>query len=344
MAKSFDVSPEKEGSMLNFFQRQLTQTPEVVQGVNLEGKTAIVTGSNVGVGLECSRRLLDLGLSKLVLAVRSEAKGQTALADLSKGRNLKEGAIVVWHLDHSSYDSVLSFVEKTKTLDRLDIVILNIGIMTTSPKPNPNTGHEETIQVNYLSMALLAILLLPVIKSKLPEQQGPSRITIVSSDASAWAKFKERNEVPLLPSFDRPGKMDMVERTFVSKLLGQFFLVELAKRVPPTVAIINASTPGMVHDSQISRDTAQTFSGKLAEVFRRRIGYTSTVGARMITDAAVKHGEETHGQYLNFQKVKPMAPIIYTAEGERIRDQLWKETMAEFSFAGAEDIIKDIRN
>ncbi|KAI1456432.1 NAD(P)-binding protein [Annulohypoxylon moriforme] len=342
MEEAFDVSPEKEGSILNFFYRQLTQTPAVIEGVNLEGKTAIVTGSNVGVGLECSRQLLDLGLSKLILAVRSEVKGQAAAADLTAGRNLNEDAIVVWHLDHSSYDSIVSFVEKTKTLDRLDIAILNVGIMTTSAKLNPSTGHEETIQVNYLSMALLAILLLPVMKSKLPQQQQPSRITIVSSDASAWARFEERNENPLLFSFDRVGNTDMIERTFVSKLLCQFFLVELARKVPLSVAVINASTPGMVYDSQISRDTAQTFSGKVAEVFRRRIGYTSAVGSRMIVDAAVRHGEETHGQYLNFQKVKPMAPVVYTADGERIRNQLWKETMDEFSFAGVKDIIEDI--
>ena len=37
-----------------------------------------------------------------------------------------------------------------------------------------------------------------------------------------------------------------------------------------------------------------------------------------------------------------MAPIIYTDEGRRISEQLWKETMAEFSFAKVEDIINEI--
>ncbi|KAF3065788.1 Short-chain dehydrogenase TIC 32, chloroplastic [Daldinia childiae] len=342
MSATFDVSPEKEGSILNYFYRQLTQTPAQVRGVDLSGKTAIVTGSNIGIGRECGRQLLDLGLTKLILAVRNVSKGQATAAELSESRNLDQGTIEVWELDYASYDSIRSFVERAKGLEHLHIVILNAGIMTTEVKINPNTGHEETIQTNYLSTALLTVLLLPVIKSKGLTAQQPGRITITSSDTAAWAKLDESNQEPLLPSFDKPGKVDMLNRTFVSKLLGQLFLVELAKHVPSSVAVINTATPMMVYDSGISRDTSRSLQGKIAEVFRRRIGYTSAVGARMIVDAAVKHGEETHGQYLGLQELKPMAPIVYTPKGEQLRNILWKETLQEFSFAGVKDILKEI--
>ncbi|KAI5917432.1 NAD(P)-binding protein [Camillea tinctor] len=341
MPSAFDISPEKEGSKLNFFYRQLTKSPVPVRDVSLAGKTAIVTGSNVGVGLECSRQLLDLGLTKLILGVRNIAKGEAAAADLSNGRDLAEGTIEVWELDYSSYSSVCSFAERAKTLEHLDIAVLNAGIMASQARLNTNTGHEDSIQVNYLSMAVLTILLLPVMKSK-QRSEEPGRITITSSDASAWAKFKERNQRPLLSAFDNTQGVDMLERTFVSKLLGQLFLFQLAKRVPSSVAVINAATPGMVHDSEISRETALTFPGNVAEVFRRRIGYTAAVGARMITDAAVRHGKETHGQYLGLQQIKPMAPIVYTPEGERVGQQLWQETLAEFSFAEVEQILREM--
>ncbi|KAI0382172.1 NAD(P)-binding protein [Hypomontagnella monticulosa] len=341
MATTFDITPEKEGSVLNYFWRQLTQTPAEVTGVDLSKRVAIVTGSNVGIGLECGRQLLDLGLSKLILAVRNISKGEAAAVELFKERNLEQDAIEVWELDYSSYDSVMSFADQAKGLERLDIVILNAGIMTTEMKINPNTGHEETIQTNYLSTSLLTILLIPVLKAKRAAASPPGRITITSSDTAAWARL-DNKESPLLASFDKPGNIDMTNRTFVSKLLGQLFLVELAKRVPSSVVVVNAATPMMVHDSEISRDTAQSLVGKIAEVFRRRIGYTSAVGARMIVDAAVNHGEETHGQYLGLQKLKPMAPIIYSPGGERLGELLWKETLEEFSFAQVEDIIKEI--
>ncbi|CAJ2502424.1 Uu.00g098180.m01.CDS01 [Anthostomella pinea] len=342
MPATFDVSPEKEGSIVNYFYGQLTQTPAEVKGVDLEGQTAIVTGYNVGIGLECSRQLLDLGLSKLILAVRKENKGKAAAVELSTGRDTPEDTIEVWKLDYSSYDSIRSFVERARTLNRLDIAILNAGILKGKMDFNPDTGHEETVQVNYLSTALLAILLPPVMKAKRSIQQKAGRITITSSDVGAWAAFNERDENPLLPSFARTGTTDLFERNCVTKLLVQLSLVELAKRVPASVAVINAATPMMVHDSQISRETAQSLLGKAKEVFRRRVGYTAGVGSRMITDAAVNHGEETHGQYLGLQKLKPMAPFVYTAEGRRVGELLWKETLAEFSFAGVEDILRDI--
>lgn len=260
-----------------------------MHGVDLRGRIAIVTGSNTGIGLECSRQLLNLGLTKLILAVSDEAKGQAAATGLLEDRG--QGIVVeVWKIDLCSYESVCDFAKRTTSLERLDIVILNAGILPTKMELNPTTGHEQSIQVNYLSTVLLAILLLPVAKAKRAAQEHPTRITITSSDASAWTKFKERNENPLLPALDRPGKVDMLDRTWLSKLLGQFFLVELAKHVPLSVAVINASTPGMVYDSEISRESKQTLAGKLAEVIRKPLGYTAEVGARMVVDAAVNHG------------------------------------------------------
>ncbi|KAK2603994.1 hypothetical protein QQS21_003830 [Conoideocrella luteorostrata] len=337
----FDVTPEKEGGVFSFFSRQLSFTPQPVTDVSLAGKTAIVTGSNTGVGLEVGRQFLDLGLSKLILAVRNEEKGQVASANLSKGRDGK-ATIEVWKLDLASYDSIVAFAERAATLERMDIAVMNAGLVMTKAELNKSTGHDETIQVNYLSTALLTTLLLPVAKAKRSAQgDEPSRITVTSSDVAAWTSFKEKHSDPLLPAFNKPGG-NPTDRMMVSKLLGQFFLAELTKRVPSSVAVINCATPGMVHDSQFNRQVDATFGGKIAKVFMRRIGYSSPIGARHITDAAVKHGEASHGQYLSTQKLKPMAPIIYTDEGKRISERLWKETMAEFSFAKAEGIIAEV--
>lgn len=293
MAPQFDVTPEKEGNISNFFYRQLSFTPSVV------------TGSNTGVGLEVARQFLDLGLDRLILAVRSEERGKAAAARLSQCRSLREGAIEVWKLDLDSYDSIVAFADRADALSRLEIAILNVAVLLRKYQVNQSTGHNETIQVNYLSTALLMALLVRVARTKRANQDGPTRITLTSSDVSAWTSFKEKKNVPLLPAFDKPAGVNLTDRMMVSKLLGQFFLVELAKRVPSSVAVLNCATPGMVHDSEFSRQVDQTLSGKLVKAFQRRVGYTAAVGARHITDAAVKHGEETHGKYLSTQKLKP---------------------------------------
>lgn len=307
MAPEFDITPEKQSSLLHFWHQQITFKPAVVRDVDLQGHTAIVTGSNSGVGFQTSRQLLDLGLSKLILAVRDEEKGKAAAAKLSSGRDLAEGAIEVWLLDQSSYESVTAFAERVKSLERVDFVNLNIGIAPIERRFNEHTGHDEIIQVNYLSTALLAFLLLPIVKEKRANQPRPSRITFTNSEASAWTKFKERKaEGPLLAALDdKDTKVDMADRMWLSKLLGQFFLVKLAAEVPPSIALINAASPSAIHDSEFNRDFDKTWLGAFIKFILRRLATTSEMGARMITDAIVHHGEETHGHFLSFQKLVP---------------------------------------
>lgn len=114
MRRHFDISPEKEASTSQYLYRQLFVTPPVSskREVSLTGKTAIVTGSNIDIGLECACQLLDLGLNKLVLAARDESKGETAREELCAGKSLAPGTIEVWKLDVSSYDSIVKFAER----------------------------------------------------------------------------------------------------------------------------------------------------------------------------------------------------------------------------------------
>lgn len=194
-------------SFPRFFYLQCFYKPRGVQGVDLAGRTAVVTGANSGVGFETCRQLLDLGLSKLILAVRNEEKGKEAASKLLHGRDLTPETIEVWLLDQSSYDSVVAFSERARTLERLDFINLNAGTALGKRVFNDTTGHDEIIQVNYLSTALLAILLLQVLKDK--PSSWPAKITFTSSDLPAFTKFQERTASPLLKELDKPGELDL---------------------------------------------------------------------------------------------------------------------------------------
>lgn len=339
MADKSNITTQKPPSLIGFFRKQCTFKPEEVRGVSLSGKTAIVTGANTGLGFQTARQLLGLGLSKLILAVRDEEKGRAAAARMQSSS--PPDTIEVWHLDLSVYESVVAFAERArKELTRLDIVNLNAGIAPTQRKFNATTGHDEIIQVNYLSTSLLAILLLQVAKEKKASQ--PSRFTFTSSELTAWTKFPERAASPLLAELDKEGKVNTMDRMVVSKLMVQFFVAKIAGLVDPSVAIINASSPGGLCDTELYRDHDKDFLAPLMKFVLKLLFNTSAIGARMMTDAIVQHGEETHGQFLSFQEVVPMPPILYTPEGKNISDHLWRETMAELSFANVEEILKTI--
>jgi NAD(P)-dependent dehydrogenase (short-subunit alcohol dehydrogenase family) len=65
---------------------------------------------------------------------------------------------------------------------------MNAAFSNLEFSTNTTTGHEQMFQVNYLSTALLSILLLPILKNKSPPQT-PGRLTLVSSTLGQRAKF-----------------------------------------------------------------------------------------------------------------------------------------------------------
>ncbi|KAI4173140.1 MAG: hypothetical protein LQ343_003067 [Gyalolechia ehrenbergii] len=192
---------------LRFLFRQFFLKPPatLLDQHNLQGQIGIVTGSNIGLGLEASRQILALRISRLILAVRDLAKGEKARRELAHAAPW--AIIEVWHLDMNNYQSVQDFARRCGALPRLDFAILNAGILKVQLEINKSTGHDEVVQVNYLSTALLAILLLPILGGSTTRKAAnkPGRLTIVGSETAEWAKFHEKgSNSSILAAFDQP--------------------------------------------------------------------------------------------------------------------------------------------
>lgn len=342
----YDYTPENFATFPQWVRRQLFEHPRPVSNVDLMGKTAIVTGANQGIGFEIANQLMTLNGSRLIIGARDEAKGQEAAKRLTA---LHEGAktiIEVWKLDMLEYDTITSFATRAGQLEHLDLVILNAGIYRINLTINPSTGNEEDVQTNYLSTVLLTLLLLPALQAKKRSPTTPGRLTIVSSDTAGMTKFVERDADPLLAALkDTSGKYkwDMQERYGTTKLLGQLFLGELAKQVPPSVAIVNAGSPGLCSGSGLARDAAGTFLRFPLAIYFGIFGRKPAVGAHVILDAALKKGEESHGEVVEFDKIRPKGPFAYSSKAPEVTRRLWKETMEELAFADVQKIVQDLR-
>ncbi|KAK7972194.1 hypothetical protein PG988_006328 [Apiospora saccharicola] len=345
-SSSFDISPEKRAGKLHFIYRRLfVQAPPLSAGdVDLQGKRAVVTGSNMGLGLETARQLLNFGAT-VVLAVRDPAKGEDARRQLrTSNPALGEDRIEVWELDLASYESIVEFVGRVKVSAPFDILILNAGVFNCHEAFDPNTGYEQVMQINYLSTALLTLLLLPVLEEQRPgtgpdqrqQQHQPARVVWVSSDTAAWARFEERTAQPLLlPAFREAmtPNFDMAERYGTSKLLGQLFLTELTRRqhVKEDTIVLTCANPGLCHGSGLGRQS-KGFLRLGNTVATRFLGRTCSVGARPILHAAaLLDGGTVHGQYVEDGKIQPMPPIVYTPEGRSIATRLYEETLSELA-------------
>lgn len=95
------------------------------------GQTVIITGSNTGLGREAANHITRLGAEKVILAVRTVAKGEEAKQYIEE-RTGRKGVVEVWSLDLSSYASVKAFVHRAEILPRLDVVLANAGVLTNT--------------------------------------------------------------------------------------------------------------------------------------------------------------------------------------------------------------------
>ena len=157
------------------------------------GKTAIVTGANVGLGLEAARHFVRLGAAKVVLACRNVEKGEAAKADIEASTGRK-GVVEVMQVDMLSFESVRQFCRRAESLGRIDVLLENASIATGYFEVHE--GYESTITVNVLSTFLLALLLLPKLRKTAAQHNVATRLSIVSSDAH------------LFVGGPRPGRLD----------------------------------------------------------------------------------------------------------------------------------------
>ncbi|CAG9942775.1 unnamed protein product [Clonostachys rosea f. rosea IK726] len=326
-----------------FYQNQFKTTLEVPSKgswPDVTGKCAIVTGSNSGLGLESSKQLLSLGLSHLVMAVRSLERGRAAAANLIEQN--PSAKIDVWQLDMESYDSIRAFVRKCQhELSRIDFVILNAGASPVRFAKVPATGHERTIQLNHISTALLAVLLLPVLKSKTAGPDPPV-MTAVSSVMAHLTSFTNRDQRPLLPSFDDTSitPFSPPDRYGVSKLLCQLFFVRLAEKVDRNTVTINLVEPGLIKGTGLSRE-ATGLAGVFSNIFHGIAGRPLEQGAATYLDAILRHGKESHGSYIMNFKFAPLAKWYYS-DGKALADVIWTETLQELSSVNLNDIIASL--
>jgi NAD(P)-dependent dehydrogenase (short-subunit alcohol dehydrogenase family) len=138
---------------------------EVLQGIDLSGRLAIVTGGYSGLGLEATRALTGAG-AHVVVPARRRAVAEEALEGIER--------VEVDELDLADLDSVRAFAERfLDTERRIDFMIDNAAVMAC-PETRVASGWELQFATNHLGHFALVNRLWPAI--------GPgARVVSVSS-------------------------------------------------------------------------------------------------------------------------------------------------------------------
>ena len=141
---------------------------DVLDGVDLTGRLALVTGGYSGIGLETTRALVAAGAHVVVPARRVE-HAREELADLG-------GAVEVGELDLGDQDSVRAFAQDFLASGRsLDLLVANAGIMAC-PETRIGPGWEAQLGTNHLGHFALVTRLWPALA-----RDGGARVVVLSS-------------------------------------------------------------------------------------------------------------------------------------------------------------------
>ncbi|MDR6762147.1 NAD(P)-dependent dehydrogenase (short-subunit alcohol dehydrogenase family) [Flavobacterium sp. 2755] len=207
---------------------------DVIKGIDLTGKIAIITGGHTGIGLETTKTLVNAGAT-VIVAARDIAKAQKNLEGITN--------VELEALDFMNPDSIDSFAAKFISSGRpLHLLINNAGIMWV-PLRRDERGYESQLVTNYLGQFQLTAKLFPALK-----KANGARVINVSSFGHQMAPF----------NFDDPNFLHREYHTLQgygqSKTACNLFALELDNRAKEFNVRAYSLHPGSVLGTELGRD------------------------------------------------------------------------------------------
>lgn len=207
---------------------------DVIKGIELAGKTVIITGGHSGIGLETTKTLSEAGAAVIVLA-----------RDISKARrnlhNINNVEIV--EMDLANPESVDSFAATfIATGKPLHLLINNAGIMWV-PLRKDSRGIESQLATNHLGHFQLTARLWPALK-----KANGARVINLSSYGHHFSPFHFED-----PNFDTR-EYQTLSGYGQSKTATNLFTVELDNRGKEFNVHAYAVHPGSVGGTELARE------------------------------------------------------------------------------------------
>lgn len=204
---------------------------------NQDGKIALITGANSGLGFETARALARKG-ARVIMAVRNLDKGQAAIENIR--RETPDAQLDLLHVDLASLDSVRAFADAVREqYDELHILVNNAGVMALPGRRETEDGFEMQFGVNHLGAFALTGHLLGLLLAT-----PGARVVAISSFAHK-----------MYPGGVSFGNLNSEKRYWrweaygLSKLANLLFTYELQRRLAAAGAdaIAVAAHPGYTH-------------------------------------------------------------------------------------------------
>jgi NAD(P)-dependent dehydrogenase (short-subunit alcohol dehydrogenase family) len=283
-----------------------TTADEVMAGIDLTGKTALITGVNSGIGYETMRVMAEHG-AHVIGAARTMEKAETAC-------NSVQGSTTPVVCELTDFNSIVACTDTVADLDTpIDMLICNAGIMAL-PKLEQVNGIEKQFVVNHLGHFILTRRLLPQV-----EAAPAGNITMVSSIGyrnapKAGIEFDNLSGERAYSGFKMYGQ---------TKLANALFSRELAKRYRGTATTSNSLHPGMVKTNLGRYFMPKRPAGSPASTRPPRLDMKTPNQGAATTAYVAAHPNIKGVNGFYFEDCNPVEPVGPHMHDEALAKKLW---------------------
>lgn len=274
----------------------------------LDGRVALVTGANRGLGLAVAVDLARRG-ARVIMACRSGVPDAAGEVQRRSGSSLVEMRLV----DLADLDSVAGLLaELARDGVRIDVLVLNAGVV---PRESRRTaqGLELMFGVNYLANVALVEGLLDA-GVLVPAAARKPRIVFVSSESH---RGSGRVDLDALGRYETYGAMGGIKVYGYSKLLLTTYAFQLARRLGAG-ASVHACCPGPIN-SDIAREAPGWTKPLLRLVMARLFRSPEDAAKPVVLLAGSRALDDTSGTYMHYMTAKAPDPqCLDVALGERL--------------------------
>ena len=284
-----------------------TTADEVAQGIDLTGKTVLITGCNSGLGYESMKTIAAHG-GHVIGTARTMEKAVNACDSVA-------GKTTPLVCELTDFDSVVACADSVQAMNvPLDVLMCNAGIMAL-PKLEQVNGIEKQFVVNHLGHFILTTRLLPQLEAA-PE----GRIVMVSSIGyrnapKAGIEFDNLSWNRSYKPFTAYGQ---------TKLANALFAFELARIYEGTSVSANAIHPGLV-----ATNLGRYFSSRPRDPnapLRKGMKTADQGASTQVYVAIYPDLQGVSGYY--FEDCNPVVPSGTHMSDETLAAQLWAVSQA----------------
>jgi len=229
-------------------------------GVDLTGKTFLITGANQGIGKEIATYAAAKN-AKVYILCRNEERAKIAQKDIQEKTNNKNVNVLLADVGEPSHIQRV-VKEFTSKEDKLDCLVCNAGALFNDRRVNSD-GQEVTLMSHLVCGSYqLTKLLLPSLKQSAASNGNEARVVYVSSGGMYNSKFPEWEVAASSGKYESNYNGNMAY-TYAKR--GQVLLAERFTKDYPEIAFVSAH-PGWVQTAAV--DGAYGDKAKYLEPFR----------------------------------------------------------------------------